>query len=60
MGTGLAPAVVLTLMAYVVLMSHALARPHIVTYLLFGILLEHLDRVQRGEPALVDVVTQPR
>jgi hypothetical protein len=49
MGTGLAPAVVLTLMTYVVLMSHALARPHIVTYLLFGILLEHLDRVQRGE-----------
>ncbi len=49
MGTGLLPAVVLTLMAYLVLTSHALARPHIVTYLLFGILLEHLDRVQRGE-----------
>ncbi|TMA80839.1 MAG: hypothetical protein E6J72_07185, partial [Deltaproteobacteria bacterium] len=49
MGTGLAPAVVLTLMAYMVLTSHALARPHIVTYLLFAILLEQLDRVQRGE-----------
>ncbi len=49
MGTGLAPAVALTLMAYMVLTSHALARPHIVTYLLFAILLEQLDRVQRGE-----------
>jgi hypothetical protein len=49
MGTGLVPAVVLTLMAYMVLTSHALARPHIVTYLLFALVLERLDRVQRGE-----------
>jgi len=48
-GAGLAPAVVLTVMAYLVLTSHALARPHVVTYLFFALLLERLDRVQRGE-----------
>ena len=48
MGAGLLPAFVLTLIAYLVLWSHALARPHIVTYVFFALFLERLDDHRTG------------
>jgi hypothetical protein len=48
MGAALAPAVAMTLLAYLVLCSHAIARPHIVTYVFFALLLERLDDFQNG------------
>ena len=42
-GAGLLPAFLLTVVAYLVLWSHALARPHILTYVFFAVLLERLD-----------------
>jgi hypothetical protein len=48
MGAALAMAVWWSGIAYVVLLSHALARPHIVTYLGFTILLDRLDRFDAG------------
>ena len=41
-------ALLLTMIAYVVLTSHALARPHVVTYLAFAVFLERLDDVFAG------------
>jgi hypothetical protein len=46
MGSSIVPALLLTVLAYVVLLSHALARPHVVTYLLFAVFLERLDDVR--------------
>src|SRR2546422_11063670 len=48
MGAGLAPAFALTAVAYLVLTSHAIARPHIVTYVFFALVLERLDDFQTG------------
>jgi len=48
MGASLAAALGLTVLAYLVLCSHAIARPHIVTYLFFTLLLERLDDFQSG------------
>jgi hypothetical protein len=48
MGSGLAPAFVATALAYVTLLSHAIARPHIATYVFFAILLEQLDDHENG------------
>src|SRR2546422_11316852 len=48
MGAGLAPAFALTAVAYLVLTSHAIARPHIVTYVFFALVLERLDDFQNG------------
>ncbi len=59
MGTGILPALLLTFVAHVVLLSHALARPHVVTYLLFAVFLERLDDVyagRRSARALVPLV----
>jgi len=47
-GAGLAPALGLTVLAYLVLCSHAIARPHIVTYVFFALVLERLDDFQTG------------
>jgi hypothetical protein len=48
LGASLIPALGTTTLAYLVLTSHALARPHIFTYLLFAITLEILGDVQDG------------
>ncbi len=48
MGAGLAPALGLTVLAYLVLLSHAIARPHIVTSVFFALVLERLDDFQNG------------
>ncbi len=48
MGAGMAPALALTGLAYLVLDSHATTRPHIVTYLSFALVLEWMDDVQNG------------
>src|ERR1043166_7014474 len=48
LGAGMLPALLLTLIAFFVLCSHALARPHVVTYLFFAILLERLDDYRGG------------
>src|SRR5207237_793909 len=48
MGAGLAPALGLTVLAYLVLLSHAIARPHIVTSVFFALVLGARDA---GEPA---------
>ncbi len=48
MGAGLVPALGLTVLAYLVLLSHAIARPHIVTYVFFALVLERLDDFQNG------------
>ncbi len=48
MGAGMAPAFLLTIVAYLVLSSHSYARPHVLTYVLFALVLERLDDVQRG------------
>ena len=48
MGAALAPAFGLTVLAYLVLCSHAIARPHIVTYVFFALVLERLDDFQSG------------
>ncbi len=47
-GAGLLPAFLLTVVAYLVLWSHALARPHILTYVFFAVLLERLDDFRSG------------
>ena len=47
-GAALLPAFVLTVVAYLVLWSHALARPHIVTYVFFALVLERLDDHRTG------------
>ena len=48
MDVGVLPALLMTLVAYVVLVSHGLARPHLVTYLFFALTLERLDDVRAG------------
>src|SRR2546427_648204 len=48
MGAGMAPAFLLTILAYLVLTSHSYARPHVLTYVLFALVLERLDDVQSG------------
>jgi hypothetical protein len=48
MGAGLALAAWWTFVAYVVLLSHALARPHLLTYLGVLVLLDRLDRYDAG------------
>src|SRR5215813_3520999 len=48
LGASLAPALLATILAYLVLASHALARPHILTYVFFAIMLERLSDVQEG------------
>ena len=48
LGAAILPALLLTFAAEIVLMSHALARPHVVTYLLFAFFLERLDDVDAG------------
>jgi hypothetical protein len=55
MGASLVPALAMAILAYLVLASHALARPHIFTYVFFALALEWLADVQdgrRGIPAL--------
>ncbi|PYN82693.1 MAG: hypothetical protein DMD97_00485 [Candidatus Rokuibacteriota bacterium] len=47
-GAGIVPALGATLLAYFVLISHSLARPHIVTYLFFALALERLEDFQDG------------
>ena len=47
-GAGMVPALLLTLLAFFVLCSHALARPHVVTYVFFAVLLERLDDFRAG------------
>jgi hypothetical protein len=47
-GAGMLPALLLTLIAFLVLCSHALARPHVVTYVFFAIVLERLDDYRAG------------
>ena len=47
-GAGLFPALLASILAYLVLASHALARPHIFTYLFFALTLERLSDVQDG------------
>lgn len=51
-GAGIAPAFLATLLAYTVLLSHALTRPHLVTYVCFALLLDALDRYQRGRASV--------
>ncbi len=48
LGASILPALLVTFAAEIVLMSHALARPHVVTYLLFAFFLERLDDVDAG------------
>ncbi len=48
MGAAILPALLLAVGADLVLMSHALARPHVVTYLLFAVFLERMDDVHAG------------
>src|SRR5579862_2300919 len=48
LGASLVPAFLFTTLAYLVLTSHALARPHIFTYLFFAITLEVFGDVQDG------------
>ncbi len=48
MGATIVVALLLTAIAHIVLLSHALARPHVVTYLLFAFFLARLDDVQSG------------
>ena len=48
MRAAMAPALGLTVLAYLVLLSHAIARPHIVTYVFFALVLERLDDFQNG------------
>ncbi len=48
MGAALLPSLLVTFLAYFVLVSHALARPHVVTYLLFAVFLERMDDVHAG------------
>lgn len=48
MGAAILPALLLSALAQIVLMSHALARPHVVTYLLFAFFLGRLDDVDTG------------
>ncbi len=47
-GAGIVPALGATMLAYLVLISHSLARPHIVTYLFFALALERLEDFQDG------------
>jgi len=47
-GAGLVPAFLLTVVAYTVLLSHALARPHILSYLFFAVLIDVLDQYESG------------
>src|SRR2546428_5299231 len=42
------PACLLTTAAYLARASHAYARPHVLTYVLFALVLERLDDVQNG------------
>src|SRR5207247_409235 len=51
MRAAMAPALGLTVLAYLVLLSHAIARPHIVTYVFFALVLERLDDFQNGRLA---------
>ena len=48
MRAAMAPALGLTVLAYLVLLSHAIARPHIVTSVFFALVLERLDDFQNG------------
>jgi len=48
LGAAMAPALGCTVLAFAVLSSHSLARPHVVTYLFFAIFLELLDDYQEG------------
>src|SRR5207244_3418432 len=48
MGAAMAPALGVAVVAYLVLLSHAIARPHIVTYVFFALVLERLDDFQNG------------
>jgi hypothetical protein len=48
MGAGIAPAFLLTVLAYLVLTAHSYARPHVLTYVFFALVLERLDDVQSG------------
>jgi hypothetical protein len=48
LGAAILPALVLTFVAEIVLMSHALARPHVLTYLFFALFLDRLDDVDAG------------
>jgi hypothetical protein len=48
LGASLAPALLAAILAYLVLASHALARPHIFTYVFFALMLERLGDVQDG------------
>jgi hypothetical protein len=48
MGATVLAALLATFLAYFVLASHGLARPHVVTYLLFAFFLERMDDVHSG------------
>jgi hypothetical protein len=47
-GAGMVPALLFMLFALLVLASHALARPHVLTYVFFALLLERLDDFRTG------------
>jgi hypothetical protein len=49
MGVGSLLAVLLAVLAHIVLLSHSLARPHVVTYVFFALLVERLECFQNGE-----------
>jgi hypothetical protein len=51
MGVGSLMALLLAVLAYHVLLAHALARPHAFTYVFFALLLDQLDRFQTGNAA---------
>ena len=59
LGASLVPALAVTTLAYLVLTSHALARPHIFTYLFFAITLEILGDVQEGRRPVRSLVWLP-
>lgn len=49
MGVGSMLALLVALLAQIVLLSHALTRPHVITYVFFSLLVDRLDRFQNGE-----------
>jgi hypothetical protein len=59
LGAGLFPALFATVLAYMILASHALARPHIFTYLFFALTLERLSDVQEGRAGVASLAWLP-
>jgi hypothetical protein len=59
LGAAMAPALGCTVLAFAVLSSHSLARPHVVTYLFFALFLERLDDFQEGRVPATALVWLP-